>query len=115
MTDREPWRCPACKAWIRPDVEAHWCEPDGGVTARRPDAPLGPFTSTSVTTTFPAGMAFASGGGGGSAVGNPYIVGERGPELATVTATIDGRELFRVIQAETLRYETRNRRRPDAA
>ena len=114
MTDRQPWRCPDCGALIAPHVDVHFCDegPDGGVTAKSPRAPKSPFTTTSVTTSFP-GIVTATGGyvSGGTTV----FVGEHGPELATVTATINGRDLFRVVQAETLKYETRKPRRPDAA
>jgi hypothetical protein len=61
MTDRKPWICPRCETVIAPWVDEHRCGPDDGVTAKRPDAPLSPFTTTSVTTTFPGG----SGGAGG--------------------------------------------------
>lgn len=29
----DPWQCPACKTWIRPDVTEHRCPPPDGVLA----------------------------------------------------------------------------------
>jgi hypothetical protein len=117
VTERKPWRCPDCGAMVAPHVDVHWCDkPDGGVTAKRPAAPKSPFTTSSVTTTFPHSGG-AGGGGGGTLVtmtgGTEYELAVPEPMMVTIAPTIAGRELFNAVQAEVLKFLTG--RRPGAA
>ena len=92
MPDREPWKCPQCKAWVPPWAESHRCDPDGGVTARLGSGPPGPPPAT-VTLTAPA-VQWA----GGSHGGHPAAV-------VTVTSVED---LVPIVRREVMRYHARN-------
>jgi hypothetical protein len=133
----EPWQCPACKTWIRPDVSEHKCPPDDGVTASLPaPAPTQPPATISVTTR-PHGLWYGQGGSGGAttftgstitwvsnpATGGLLAAGCGGPGQAGDAATsasggsdivihshvhLDGKEIARSVQKEMLRHQQRN-------
>lgn len=57
----EPWQCPACKTWIRPDVTEHRCEGGSAVPAIVPGpSPTGGVSMSTlpegwtITTNMPA-------------------------------------------------------------
>jgi len=96
VTEPKPWQCPACKGWIRPDVEVHFCDgPDGGVGAKRPKPPAWPSASRAVPAPGPPTVASGGGGGGASPVtwtfppgttittGRTYELGEPRPPTVT--------------------------------
>jgi hypothetical protein len=117
VTEREPWQCPACKGWIRPDVEVHWCDgPDGGVGAKRPGPPTRPpvslemveaciselkaelgitGTGSPVTWTFPPGTTITTG--------RTYELGELRPP--TVTGELVHRIRRHLLSADEARRE----------
>jgi hypothetical protein len=79
VTDRKPWRCPDCGAMVAPHADVHWCDkPDGGVTAKRPAMPDGPFPPASVTWSFPPGTVVAA------TSGTTYALHAPGPDTVTV-------------------------------
>jgi hypothetical protein len=48
----DPWRCPACKTWIRADVTEHRCPPDDAVPAAGTGGGAGgPHPAAAITVT----------------------------------------------------------------